>query len=308
MFSRYAVFGLALACGSVNAVAATLYFSDAFNYTNGNPSANQTYSDYEPNNVAASATGSINGETTTSSASISAGTLRVLNTGSISPSLGGANTASYASLGDTITSSGATAGLNLGVNISVDGTAFADNPPDDTTFLVVAAYTAGVFDNNEYSTPLWVAGYALGADSVVVPGDSGPDGLISTFGVTSLAGTYGDGANNIPISIPFASLPSNFDLFVALASYENGSGLDWSNDYSHTLSLSVSAPNGVTVSSASGCFARQGNGSGAVDREHGSDGAHSRPHRTVKEKDECSGDRLAGVWPQQACSGCLSQP
>ena len=250
--ARYTLFGLALlACGAVSAtatsIAPTLYFSDAFDYTNGNPAAGQTYSNYEPNAVTASATGSINGETTTSSASLSAGTLKILNTGNINPSLGGANTASYASLGDTITASGATAGLNLGVSITEDGSAYAASPGDDNTFLVVAAYTPGVFDTNAYSTPLWSVGYQIGADST-----AGSSGIFSLYGLSSATGTYGDGSNTIPISIPFATLGSNFDLFVAMGSYENGSGLVWSNDFSHTLNVSLSAPAGVSLSSASG--------------------------------------------------------
>jgi hypothetical protein len=248
--ARYTLFGLALlSCSVVSATASsitpTLYFSDAFDYTNGNPSAGQTYSDYEPNGVTASATGSINGETTTSSASIAAGTLKILNTGNIDPSLG-ANTASYASLGDTITASGATAGLNLGVNITEDGSAYAVNPGDDSTFLVVAAYTPGVFDTNAYATPLWAAGYQIGADSTAAS-----SGILGAWGISSATGSYGDGSNAIPISIPFASLPSTFDLFVAMGSYENGSGVVWSNDFSHTLNVSLTAPAGVTLSSAS---------------------------------------------------------
>jgi hypothetical protein len=230
-----------------SSIAPTLYFSDAFDYTNGNPIADQIYTDYEPNAVTASATGSINGETTTSSASIAAGTLRILNTGSIDPSLGGANTASYASLGDTITASGATAGLNLGVNITEDGSAYAVNPGDDDTFLVVAAYAPGVFDSNAYSTPLWAEGVQIGADSTAAS-----SGIFASWGISSATGIYGDGSNTIPLSIPFASLPSTFDLFVAMGSYENGSGLIWSNDFSHTLNLSLSAPAGVTLTSASG--------------------------------------------------------
>ena len=250
--ARYTMLGLVLlVCGSVNAfatsIAPTLYFSDAFDYTNGNPAAGQTYSDYEPNAVTASSTGSINGETTTSSASIAAGTLKILNTGNIDPSLGGANTASYASLGDTITASGATAGLNLGVNITEDGSAFAANPGDDNTFLVVAAYTPGVFDSNAYSTPLWSVGYQIGADSTAAS-----SGIFSLYGLSSATGIYGDGSNTIPLSIPFASLPSTFDLFVAMGSYENGSGLVWTNDFSHTLDVSLSAPGGVSLTSASG--------------------------------------------------------
>jgi len=241
------VLAFGVTSASATTITPTLYFSDASDYTNGNPADNQIYSDYEPNAVTASATGSINGETTTSSASIAAGTLRILNTGNIDPSLGGANTESYASLGDTITASGATAGLNLGVNITENGTASAASPGDDDTFMVVAAYTSGTFDTNAYTTPLWAAGYQIGADSTAAS-----SGIFGAFGLSAATGIYGDGSNNIPISIPFATLPSTFELFIAIGSYENGSGLVWSNDFSHTLDVSVSAPTGVSLTSASG--------------------------------------------------------
>jgi hypothetical protein len=175
--------------------------------------------------------------------------LKILNTGNIDPSLGGANTASYASLGDTITASGATAGLNLGVNITEDGSAYAVSPGDDSTLLVVAAYTPGVFDSNAYSTPLWSAGYQIGADSTAAS-----SGILASWGVSSATGTYGDGSNTIPISIPFAYLPSTFDLFVAMGSYENGSGLVWSNDFSHTLNVSLTAPEPSTMTMGGGAL------------------------------------------------------
>ena len=241
-----AAFGLALmGTGTANAGSVMLFFADAFNYTNAN-----TYSLYAPDLLTASASGSDDSETVASSANLN-GTLKILNEGvdvtSVTP-----NTASYASLGDTITSSGPTGGLNLGVNVTVDGSAAADNAASDSTFLEVAAYAPGVFDSNAYSTPLWAAGYALGTDSTVIPGSGGIAGIISADGVTSLAGSYGDGSETIAINIPFSSLPSTFDLFIALASYQSGTGLNWDNDYSHTLLVSLAAPNGVTFTSASG--------------------------------------------------------
>jgi hypothetical protein len=217
----------------------TLYFANAFDYTN-----SATYHDYAPNLLTAIETGSDVGETVTSSASLTAGTLKILNEGSVDPSIS-PNTASFASLGDTLTASGATAGLNLGVGITVDGSAFADHPSEDATFMLVAAYAPGVFDSNAYSTPLWAAGYSLGTDS------KNTAGLLSLYGVTSLSGTYADGSEFVPISIPFSVLPSTFDLYIAMGSYETGTGLNWTNDFSHTLSVGLTTPNGVTVTSAS---------------------------------------------------------
>jgi len=240
---RCAFAGLALPWCAGLSSAATLYFTNAYDYVDGS-SAVQSYN---PNAVTL-ATQSIsgNGETSASSASLSGGTLKVLNTGNVT-ALTSVNTGSFASLGDTITSTGATAGLNLGVSLAVSGTAYSVTPSGDDTFLVIAAYAPGVFDSNNYGSSIWAAGYQLGTNS----GGSAPFFL---YGISSVTGVYGDGANNIPVSIPFALLPSTFDLFVGLASYENGSGLVWSNDYSHTVTLSLLAPNGVNLASASGAL------------------------------------------------------
>jgi hypothetical protein len=254
MFSRSAIagFGFMFAAGVANAsgVPSTLYFSDAFNYTNA-----ATYSQYAPNLTVASANGADDGETVFSSANLATGTLRMLNDGSVTQGFS-VSDASYASLGDTITATGTTAGLQLGVNLQVNGSTQTDVPADDDTFLVVAAYAPGVFDSNAYSTPLWAEGFGLGTDSGgAAPGGVPGSGIVTEYGITSLTNSYGDGSESIPLDIPFATLPTTFDLFIAMGSYEVGSDMTtWTNDYSDTLTASLSAPAGVNLSSASGVF------------------------------------------------------
>ena len=199
MFSRSAIagFGFVLAVGAADAFATsappTLYFSDSYNYTNA-----ADYSQYAPNLTAAAANGADDGETVSSSANLATGTLRMLNDGTVTQGFS-VNDASYASLGDTITATGATAGLNLGVNLQVNGSAQTDVPADDDTFLVVAAYAPGVFDNGSlYSSPLWAEGFGIGADSGgAAPGGGPGSGLVTVYGITSLTNSYGDGSESI---------------------------------------------------------------------------------------------------------------
>jgi hypothetical protein len=78
----------------------------------------------------------------------------------------------------------------------------------------------------------------------------------SAFGLT-YAGSYGTGTQNIPLNIPFSTLGSNFQLLITLETYEDGSSLtgnQWDSDYYHTLTASLVAPAGVTLTSASGAF------------------------------------------------------
>jgi hypothetical protein len=262
MLARSVIAGLGfvLAAGVANAgsivVAPTLYFSDAFNYT----SSTVLYTDYAPNLTSASASGSDNGENVAASANLATGTLKMLNDGSVTSAFAtgtGVNTASVAELADTITAAGSTGGLSLGVNIQVDGSAQTTAPAEDDTFLVVAAYSPGVFNSNAYSTPLWAEGFGLGTDSGgAAPGSGvGGSGVVGAYGVTSLTNSYNDGSESIPLNIPFATLPTTFDLLIVMGSYEVGNDFtNWDNDYSHTLTATLSAPAGVTLSSASGVF------------------------------------------------------
>ena len=125
------------------------------------------------------------------------------------------NTASFASLGDTITALGPTGGLNLGVTLNVNGSASTYQPLEDDTWLVVAAYAPGVFDSNAYNTPLWSEAFGLGTDSLgAAPGQSTPgSGIVGYYNISALTNSYADGSESIPISIPFDTLPSTFDLF-----------------------------------------------------------------------------------------------
>jgi PEP-CTERM motif len=257
MFSRSVIAGLGfvLAAGGANAgsiTASTLYFSNAFDYT----SDGTQYHQYSPNGSSATESGADPGENVASSVDISTGTLKMLNDGTVTAGFS-VNDAAFASLGDTITATGPTAGLSLGVNLQVDGSAQTDVPAEDDTFLVVAAYAPGVFDSNAYSTPLWAEGFGLGTDSGgAAPGQAtAGSGLVGVYGITSLTNSYNDGSESIPLNIPFATLPTTFDLFIAMGSYEIGGDITtWDNDYSHTLTVALSAPAGVGLSSASGVF------------------------------------------------------
>ncbi len=243
--ARHAVLGLIFVCAAGTASADVQFFSAASGYNDFFSFVNN----YNPNvtTLAATSIGNTQ-ETNNSSASLSAGTLKILNTGNVS-TLTSVSTASFASMGDTITSSGATGGLKLGVSLAVDGSSITNHLGDNQTFLYIAAYAPGVFDSNAYygGTALWYSDYVLGADSNTTSSLLG----FYTNNSTPTA-VYGDGSENISLSIPFSALPSTFDLYVALGSYEIGPGLVWSTDYSHTVSLSLAAPTGVTLTSASG--------------------------------------------------------
>jgi hypothetical protein len=233
-----------LAGGNAGATSVpTLYFANSFNYTDA-----AQYPNYVPNGLSASATGSDDGETVFSSVNLATGTLKESN--SATPATSTFNTGAEAILGDTITATGAIAGKNLGASIMVNGSTVNSNTADDQTFLVVMALQTGSFDagSNFFSHVLWGTGYTLGTDSTLNPS------FFSFFGVTN-AGHYSNGQETIPLGIPFASLGSNFQLYVALDSFMNGNTAadpTWTNDYSHTLSVSLSGPNGVTLNSASG--------------------------------------------------------
>jgi hypothetical protein len=162
-----------------------------------------------------------------------------------------------AQLGDTITASGPVSGfgtLNLGLTLTVNGTTSQGNPAENASYLWVFAYRPGTFDQTSYNTPaniLYAAGYSLGSGTNTAVRD--PNFAANNV---PLVGSYGDGPNTIPLSIPFSTLGSNFQIGVLLGSIEYSPvpvvGDTWSADFSHTVGVSLSAPNGVTLSSAGG--------------------------------------------------------
>lgn len=232
--------------------AQNLYFANSFNYTNPTVPA-QIYSQYVPNGTTASASGSINGETVSSSAILSSGTLNMLNTGYVSATLSPVDTAAEAIMGDTITVTGLTGGLYLGVNLTVSGSASANVPSADQTYVLVMAFKPGTFDQSNFfaaGNMIWGEGFSFGSGDV-------SNVSLAYYGI-SLTGHYGDGSFNIPLEIPFSTLGNNFQLFFALESYITGS-TSWTNNY--TMSVSVSAPAGVTLQSASGVLPGAGGAS-----------------------------------------------
>jgi hypothetical protein len=117
----------------------------------------------------------------------------------------------------------------------------------------VYAFAPGTFDTSDFTAPgqvLFSEGFVMG------PGTMPYASYFSQFGLT-YGGSYGTGTQNIPLNIPFSTLGSNFQLLISLETYEDGStltGNDWDSDYYHTLTASLVAPAGVTLTSASGAF------------------------------------------------------
>jgi hypothetical protein len=151
-----------------------------------------------------------------------------------------------AQFGDSVTAKGSTTGRNLGINLSVNGTSTLSDPTQVFTALLVAAYAPGAFDSG--SRPVFGEGFILG------PGTLDPSSYFSSIGVTN-AGSFGSGPQTIPLNIPFATLGSNFQFVVGLATEVNNfapAGTTWNVDYSHTLHVALAAPEGVSLTSGSG--------------------------------------------------------
>jgi hypothetical protein len=214
------------------------------------------FNDYDPgtqsNNTALSHSEVQNGAVNTAFSSLASGQLGVLNAG--------ANTTGFvfsqvlAQFGDTITASGPASGLagaNLGVNLAVNANTVFPNPSVNFAFLWVFAYAPGTFNDAFYNSP----GNILFAEGFLLGDGTNPNyaGLFAANDVP-LAGVYGNGTNNIPLNIPFSTLGTNFDLNVVLSSdtLSTTLGDTWNADLSHTVDVSLTAPPGVTLYSASG--------------------------------------------------------
>ncbi len=103
----------------------------------------------------------------------------------------------------------------------------------------------GAFDQSNYfSDILYSAIYILGPNTTPSYGWQG-------YG-SSITGTYPSGTNVIPLNIPFNDIGTNFQIFIALESYEIGTAGIWSTDYRDPFDVSLSSPNGVTLESAGG--------------------------------------------------------
>jgi hypothetical protein len=203
------------------------------------------------------------------SANLATGQLGVLNAGTFThdpsnPNFQDVFNQEMAQLGDTITASGPASGfgsLALGLNLTVNGTTSFTDATENATYVEVLAYKPGTFDQVFYNSPaniLYAAGYSLGpaplngpAGGIIYPDTNNPN---TSFGLNNVP--YLGAFSGAPISIPFSTLGSNFQIMVLLGTLEYGpyplDGDTWSADFSHTIGVSLSAPNGVTLSSAGG--------------------------------------------------------
>jgi hypothetical protein len=237
-----------LALSSLNATGDTLSF--AYVELPG------TYSPAFPppaGTTTASFSGTVNGATNSASANLATGMLGVLNAGTSVTTPGVYET--IAQLGDTITATGSASGLsglNLGVNISENGTTSFSDPSGNFSWLWVYMFTPGTFNQSQFTEPgnvLISRGYLLGSGT----NTNIADALFAANDV-AVDGVFGDGQNTIPLQIPFNTIGSNFQIELVLGSAELvGLGSPtWSADFMDPINVSLSAPAGVTLTSASG--------------------------------------------------------
>lgn len=232
---------------SANAVCSNLYFS----YAELSAGNSQT----APNTTSAMVSQTINGATNTASANLATGYLGVLNAGTSAGSTPGVYE-TIAQLGDTITAKGTASGLSgldLGVSIQESATTAFSNPSQNFSWLWVYILKPGSFDQTTYSSSsniLAAYGYLLGNGT-----DTGiADALFAANNVPMTA-TYGDGANSIALNIPFSTTGSNFQVELEVGSAETPTaGSSWSANLLDPIDVSLSAPAGVTLTSASGLF------------------------------------------------------
>jgi hypothetical protein len=261
-----------LVFGGARLSAGTLFFSygqaaGAYTGNSGsNPGAFFAGSDYEPNGLSAAYSNSGGGITGYGYANVSTGAMGIQSTGNIPTDSGTIwNNSACGELGDTIFVTGDTTGQSLTVNLAVDGSSSFSDPSQNLTWVTVAAFAPGYYDNPSGS-PLFANAYVLG------PGTLDYTSIFASLGggiSVNYAGSYGSGAQTIPVSIPFSTLGTSFELVLAIQSDQAGdasTGYQWDVDYSHTLQASLSAPAGVTLTSGSGEFP----GTGAAAPEPGS--------------------------------------
>ncbi len=190
------------------------------------------------------------------SANLATGQLRVSNSGTVPGGYGGINAGAFASFIDTITATGSTGGLNLGVNLTIDGSTTSTLPNNTDVFLRIQIYQPGHFQAaidglvNFYdpSALLWGTAFSLGSQSNTNPN-------VSPYGVT-VAGHYNNGTVVVPLNIPYGLIGTQFEIQIALHANQGGSaagqGQSWNSDYSHTIGVELSGGNGVTLQSNSG--------------------------------------------------------
>jgi hypothetical protein len=202
----------------------------------------------------ASYSATINGDTNSVSANLATGMLGVLNAGTSVTTPGVYET--IAQIGDTITATGSASGLsglNLGVNITVNGTTSYSDPSGAFSWLWVYMFVPGTFDQSIFTSPgniLVSRGYLLGTGTNTNIAD-----LLFQDNNVAVDGSFGNGPNTIPLQIPFNTIGSNFQIELVLGSLEDLNGIGsptWSADFMDPINVSLSAPAGVTLTSASG--------------------------------------------------------
>jgi hypothetical protein len=231
-----------------NASADTTYFAavSAPGYSPTFPPVDQTSTSFS---------GTINGATNSAAANLATGMMGILNAGNNVTTPGVYET--FAQLGDTITAKGPASGLsglNLGVNITENGTTSFSDPSSNFSFLYVYVFNVGTFDQPLFTTPgnvLISKGYLLGNGTNANIADS-----LFTADDVPVSGVFGDGPNTIPLQIPFNTIGGDFQIELVLGSVELVSGANetWSADFMDPINVSLSAPAGVTLTSASGLF------------------------------------------------------
>ena len=206
-----------------------------------------------PGTNSASLSATINGATNSASANLATGMLGVLNAGTSVTTPGVYET--IAQLGDTITATGSASGLsglNLGVNITENGTTSYSDPSGGFSWLWVYMFVPGTFDQGTFTSPgnvLISRGYLLGTGTNTSIADA-----LFTANDVAVDGTFGNGPNTIPLQIPFDTIGSNFQIELVLGSAELVTGIGsptWSADFMDPINVSLSAPAGVTLTSAS---------------------------------------------------------
>lgn len=208
-----------------------------------------------PGTTSASYSATINGATNGASANLATGTLGVLNAGNDVSVSSPAAFESIAQLGDTITASGPASGLsglNLTVNISETGTTSFSDPSQNFSWIWVYEFAPGTFDDAQFTTP----GNVLASEGFLLGSGTSPiaDALFAANDV-AVDGVFGDGTNSIPLTIPFDTIGSDFQIEVVLGSSQflsSPASSTWSADFLDPLTVSLSAPAGVTLYSASG--------------------------------------------------------
>ncbi len=251
---------------SLGAAADTLSFA----YVELPPSQVPTFPP-APSTTSASFSGTINGATNAATANLATGVLGVLNAGTgvtvTTPTI----FESIAQLGDTITATSTASGLSglsLGVNISETGTTSFSDSSQNFSWVWIYMFTPGTFDQTQFTVP----GNVLASEGFLLGSGTNTNIADSLFAANDVAvdGTFGDGTNTIPITIPFDTIGSNFQIEIVLASSQfisTPAPSTWSADFLDPLSVSLAGSGRcyADVGLGSAAWHPAGGGAGAVE-------------------------------------------